>query len=182
MKHIAIVSVCGVMILALTLGAVGAGIDRTGQWTAELYIMPGPDWLTEGGIAGATMVYKRPLHIFIEQGHAAMGGVPLRLTVRHEMMHALGWVGHPFAGADDVVTYMDLEVPDEAYIDSDYKMPVPSALEIAFVKASKAVIYVTVNAETPNLQGAVEDAIQFWNEVAGRELFRLRPTPATMNR
>lgn len=165
-------------LIACRTPAAPLGVEPSRAWSAECYIGEGNFRMTISGIDGCTYTARRPVQIYIAPGPLEEGeGLRLHFTVRHELLHVIGWAGHPYASPDDDhVVYMDLCLPHPL----PTELPMPSDLERLFVEESPAEIWLTVASDSPALAVAVADAAAFWNMIAGKKIFLLRQNPATM--
>lgn len=149
-------------------------------WTAEMRVGFAPDHWYPLGIAGATTTSSFPIVVLLAPQTVEKGGPYARFVCRHEFLHALGWMGHPHHGPDDKVIYMDKWVPGNIANAKDGDivcLPEPSDLERWFVQEEKATLLIRCE---PELEELVRDAADFWNGIAGREVFIVRASPATM--
>lgn len=146
-------------------------------WESEMVVGVGPGVWDAYGIAGATTMDQRPIVVRFSPYTVAKGGPYGRFVARHEFLHALGWMGHPYSGPDDKVVYMDEAVPENIGVAKPgdvVRMPEPSALEKWYVRAEQATIWIRADPEVEDL---ARDAAEYWNGIAGREIFRFRPSP-----
>ena len=166
------------VVLCFTLSPADAHKQsRDSAWDADLYVGMGTYEMTLSGIAGATYISQRPVLMIIAPDMIGAGGQYLEFTIRHEMFHVLGWFDHPGADADtDECIYMDRSLP----MVLPEVLPDPSDFEKRFMRATEGTIWVFLEADDPVLIESTLAAMKWWNEQAGREVFRLRAGPATL--
>lgn len=145
-------------------------------WEKEMLIAFGPANWHLYGIAAATSMGEPNVLLRITPQTFEKDGPYARFVMRHEFLHALGWMGHPHSGPDDKVVYMDRAVPENigrAKPGDVVRLPRASKLEKWYVREEKGVLWIRCE---PELMELAKDAADFWNGIAGREVFRFRPT------